>query len=389
MNELITSALLSGDTTDIISLQNSKLLNSLEKKWIDWIDDYVMKFGVPPTLERFEKNFETTFVRVESSDPIADVFEQTLQALRNRFVREYVTKHQESLKNGDDPSTLVQDLFEAVRHDKRGLVDIADFDKSDYFHVGELLPTGLETLDTVTGGFAKGDLAFIAGRLGDGKTTLLRYLIAKWYLDGKKILLISNEIRWDEMLWQIDAILGCLPPGEKRSGKFSEETKRRLKFLRYFAKNHTGKIVIPKHTVRNPADLYGMIAEYHPDVIAIDGAYLMSGDGKATAEWQQLAIVTRELKQMANNQNVAIIGVIQANRQAEAQKHISSSSLAGSDTFGQDADIVLSVKFDRIEGMRRFSSVYTTKNRFGELKSFDVWTDYECMMMGELPYETV
>lgn len=387
MNELITKSLQAGDTTDVISLQNSKLLTPLEKKWIDWIDDYVMKFGVPPTLERFEKEFDKTFVSVETKDPIADVMEQTLKALRNRFVREYVTKHQESLKNGDDPSALVQDLFEAVRHDKRGLVDTSDFDRSDYFDVDELLPTGIPSLDAITGGFAKGDLGFIAGRLGDGKTTFLRYLIAKWYLEGKRVLLISNEIRWDEMLWQIDSILGCLPPGEKRSGKFSEETKRRLRFIRYFAKHHEGKIVIPKHTVRNPSDLYGMIAEYQPDVIAIDGAYLMSGDGKATAEWQQLAVVTRELKQMANNLNVAIVGVIQANRAAEMQRNITSSSIAGSDTFGQDADVVLSIKFDRVEGTKRIAYVYTTKNRFGEMRGFEIYTDYETMTMGEHPSE--
>lgn len=383
LNELITASLMTGATSEILTIE-SRLLSTVEKKWVQFIRDYSIKFGVAPSLSRFENEFSSTFVAVPTPDPLADVAEQALTALRNRFTREYITKHQDMLKNGDDPTLIIRELFDVVMRDSLGCTALSAFDNQAYFEVSDLLPTGLPTIDALTGGFAKGDLGFIVGRLGDGKTSMLRHLIAKWYLAGKRILLISNEIRWDEMLWQVDCILANLPPGEKRSGKWSETTKQKLRFLRHFASIHDGEIVIPRRTVRNPAELHGLIAEHRPDVVAIDGAYLMSGDGKATSEWQQLAAVSRELKQIANNLNVAVVGVIQANRGAELQVKMTSSSIAGTDSFGQDADIVWSVRFQKTEGMRRYVKASTVKNRHGMMGDCTLCFDYGDMSLYEV-----
>lgn len=384
INELVTKSLEAQSTSEILTIE-SRLLSTIEVKWVNFIRQYAIEFGVAPSLSRFEKEFDTTFIAVPSPDPLADVAKQTVKALRNRFVREYIVKNQQALKDGEDPSQLIAELFDVVMKDSLGCVSLSDFDNAPYFQTADLLPTGIPTIDAITGGFAKGDLGYITGRMGDGKTSFLRHLIVRWYLAGKRILLISNEIRWDEMLWQIDCILGNLPPSEKRTGKISDKTREMLKMLRHFSTIHDGEIIIPRRTVRNPAELHGLIAEHMPDVVAIDGAYLMSGNGKATSEWQELAAVSRELKQIANNLNVAVVGVIQANRLAENQVKMSSSSIAGTDAFGQDADIVWGLRFKTTEGLVRIVTASTVKNRHGIAGSCDLFFDYSNMTMGESP----
>ena len=87
----------------------------------------------------------------------------------------------------------------------------------------------MSILDEATGGINDGDLVYIVGRPQDGKTTFLLHLIARWFWEGKTVLVVSNEIPWRDMLFKIDSILAGIPVSERRSGKFTEESKLKLK----------------------------------------------------------------------------------------------------------------------------------------------------------------
>ena len=384
MNELITESLKRGKTRFLFKFTDS-LLSKTEKQWLAWIQKYTIDFGVPPTLQRFSTEFSTSFVVVENIDPLEDIFQQELKRKKNLVVRAYIQKNIDGLREGDDPSQMIEDLHRQIAVGDSNVVETDSFDRSEYFREVNRIFTGIDSLDEATGGINDGDLVYIVGRPQDGKTTFLLHLIAKWFWEGKKILIVSNEIPWIDMLFKIDAILAGVSVGEKRSGKWKPGSKEKLQFMQYLSSIASNKIVIPNKPIRKPSEVLALIQEYNPDVVAIDGAYLMSMTGAATVEWQDLAAVSRDLKAIANTTGKPIVGVIQANRGASEAQIVTGANIAGSDAFFQDPDLVFSLRhmINGGDNMSRTVNLATTKNRHGVFLSTTIEYDFENMTLRE------
>ena len=386
MNKLITCSLENGKLNFLTKVPKT-LLNKTEIKWVDWIREYSLRFGVPPTLERFQDEFISSFVSVESADPLADVFEQEVTEKKNMYVRNYIQQHQEELRNGADPTGMLDELNRSIYVDMTDSVDSGEFDRDEYLlPVGKFF-TGVSILDEATGGINDGDLVYIVGRPQDGKTTFLLHLIARWFWEGKTVLVVSNEIPWRDMLFKIDSILAGIPVSERRSGKFTEESKLKLKLLQYLAKRLPNKIIVPKHPVRTSIEIQSLMRLYKPDIVCIDGAYLMSNNpaSEALGDWKEMAAVSRDLKQTANTLETPIIGVVQANRGAAETDKVAGHNIAGSDAFFQDPDIVLSVR--QVEatttGLEKSVKISTTKNRHGVMATSNIILDFQNMTLKE------
>ena len=86
------------------------------------------------------------------------------------------------------------------------------------------------------------------------------------------------------------------------------------------------------------------IRETKPDLVIVDGMYLMRDDrsGKRDVDWKAIAHISQDLKLTAQEFGVPLIGVTQANRGSEG-KESSLSGLGYSDSFAQDADAVFQV----------------------------------------------
>jgi replicative DNA helicase len=91
------------------------------------------------------------------------------------------------------------------------------------------------------------------------------------------------------------------------------------------------------------------IKEYDPDIVYVDGVYLMHDDrtNKRTSDWQGIAHITQDLKRMAKQQNIPIVGSTQANRSAEKSKGDSKSEVAFGDAFTMDADYLIRIIYEK------------------------------------------
>lgn len=85
------------------------------------------------------------------------------------------------------------------------------------------------------------------------------------------------------------------------------------------------------------------IQEYNPDIVFVDGVYLMHDDrgGKRSSDWQAISHITQDLKSLGKRANLPIVGSTQSNRQGEKTKGASLSEMAFSDSFVQDGDYVI------------------------------------------------
>jgi replicative DNA helicase len=91
--------------------------------------------------------------------------------------------------------------------------------------------------------------------------------------------------------------------------------------------------------------LQSKIKDVKPDLVIVDGMYLMKDDrsGQRTMDWKAIAQISQDLKLTAQDFNIPLIGITQANRAADKSKGEDLTELAYSDSLGQDADAVFRV----------------------------------------------
>jgi len=327
-----------------------------EIKWVSWIRNYFNDFGSPPTIERFCNEF-TDFVFVESKDPIADVFAMEIGLRRNTIMREWVIANTEELKDGKDPYNKLVEVIGKLQVPSRQIVSAENYDVSSFFDSVTMYKTGFKSLDENSGGIGKGDLVYIFGRPGSGKTTLLLSMIVKWILDGTNVVVISNEIRYEDIVFKLYAQMVGVDISAKRRNALTEIDKKKLLVAKHFLQINKNLRVV-KGAISDVSQVSNFIDE-KTEILAIDGAYLMS----KSPDWKDLTSVSNTLRTISNNSGIAIVGVIQANRGATEKTGL--DNVAGSDSFTQDADIILGVNPAGLITGGRSVNILSSKNRHG------------------------
>lgn len=339
MNPLITASLRTGDVHSLFNFPR-ELLSPHEKTLVEWVVGYVARYGRPPTVERLGEEF-ATFVAVDSSDPIGDIYEKTLVKKRNRYTREYILGIQEELKAGKDPLPYIEKLHQQIRGGQSDVTRYTTYDRSAYHRRPTSFPYEIPVIDQYTGGIAAGDLIYLIGRLGTGKTTFALWVVSKWLQRERKVLMVSNENRADDVIAKVDSYIGGFNPIKKRTMQWSEEDFNRLNTVSFIARNMGGEMYIPNHPVKDVKEVQNLIYTYRPDIVVVDGIYLMQG-ANGDSHWEKITNISRSLKQLAEGEGIPVLGIHQANRSAIGKK-IEIEHIAYADALAQDADLVMAI----------------------------------------------
>lgn len=358
MNELITKSLELGDVHLLFGFPK-QLMSKFEGKVVEWISDYVRRYNQPPTIERLCKEFDT-FVPRTTPDPLGDIYEIQLVKKRNHYTREYMTQIQDELKKGVDPLPFIQELYRTVNAGGSDITKYSTFDRSVYHRKPTSYPYGIDILDRYTGGASPGDLIYLIGRLGTGKTTFALYMLGKWLMADKRILMVSNENRADDVIAKIDSYIGGFNPIKKRTMEWSEDDLNRISTVSFIASRMKGDVYIPNRPVQDVKEVQGLIMAHQPDIVIVDGIYLMNGAG-GDSHWEKITSISRNLKQLAEGEGVPIVGIHQANRNAVGKK-IEVEHIAYADALAQDADLLLAINPED-DGSIFVESI---KNRWGK-----------------------
>lgn len=91
--------------------------------------------------------------------------------------------------------------------------------------------------------------------------------------------------------------------------------------------------------------LQAKIRELKPDIVFVDGLYLMKDDrtNSRSVDWKNIAHISQDMKLTGQEFDIPVVGVTQANRQADKAKGVDLTELAYADALGQDADVVMRV----------------------------------------------
>lgn len=226
--------------------------------------------------------------------------------------------------------------------------------------------TGYNNLDKVTSGFGKGELWYIAGRPGQGKTAFLCNLILNGALAEvpTKSVMFSLEMDRQSLIERLIAAYTDLELSTTlRMGYMTVEDANRVtetlnlfKSLPiYIDTNFSSNVDYIKTSIRKLARTDGL------DIAYIDYIQLLAE--RDTDATQALGKISRDLKLLAGELGIPIVVASQLNRQVEMRpdKRPILSDLRQSGNLEEDADGVI--------GLYRESYYKETKDTLVELET--------------------
>lgn len=212
-----------------------------------------------------------------------------------------------------------------------------------------------EPLQDATLGIQADDYIVFYGRPKSMKSFVLCALAAHVYRSGGRVLIYTKEMPAWQLFRRIVAFLAKLPYDDVRLGRLLGADMQSIKDLETFIKGRAREThgqhditVISGKDVPGSDNISWMrtkVEKYKPDVLFIDGLYLMSADGKREMgkDHERVANISRAARQMVLDTGVPLIATMQANRKAAGHSKAELDEVAYSDTIGQDATVVMRV----------------------------------------------
>lgn len=232
--------------------------------------------------------------------------------------------------------------------------------------------SGFDVFDTVSDGFQKGELSILAARPSIGKTSLALSMcmnIAK----AHPVAFISLETPDKMIAFKITGLLTNVPIFYLRKG-FLTEQKYKETFEQKVSEFQQRNFFLVDKTSVDIMELKSivrrLVLQYGIEIVFVDYIGLVDAGSSNMPVYEKQSIVSRSLKEMAREFNIAICALCQVSRGAEGQnKPPLLSDLRGSGSIEQDADVVMFIHGNRIipkDEQSATRELIIAKNRNGE-----------------------
>lgn len=245
------------------------------------------------------------------------------------------------------------------------------------------ISTGWDPLDELTAGWQGGDLIVVLARRGMGKTyAMIRSALQAWN-EGYSVLFVTMEMTMVQIVRRMVAIRAGLNPDLVRRGMLTDRALHRLReTANLFRSEETAPFwLLPGSFNKTTADVDNLVQEFRPDIVFIDGSYLLKPQLRQQARWEIQGQLHEELKSgVALARDVPVVCSVQVSRQGGKSKS-GDGIAAGSDIIEQVASIMVRIQKGQgrfSENRRRYDLV---KNRDGRLGRFTTHFEFDPLNM--------
>tara|TARA_Y100000593_G_scaffold42888_2_gene82110 strand:- start:4172 stop:5506 length:1335 start_codon:yes stop_codon:yes gene_type:complete len=221
-----------------------------------------------------------------------------------------------------------------------------------------IIKTGFQGIDDLSGGMTRGEITVIGGRPGHGKTTTMLNMVKACIDQGLKVLVFNREMTNIEMLKKLivlessklsylDVRLGYVGDIAKRAEL--EATKENIE-KKYNADKFAMFDNMPSFDESS-----SQAKKFKPDVIFDDYIQLIAPNNKIVERRLQLEKIVNDYKWLAKKQKCACVLLSQLNRGLESRNDGKPrlSDLAESGAIEQVAENVLFVYYDHKVNMNK------------------------------------
>lgn len=327
--------------------------------------------GDVPTLNYIRKRYPTFGVNIKT-------VKRSVDSLLNEFIDDKVRM---SLISALDlatdtaetsPTNTLDRLLESLSKLKAGSANLQkttftnniDFIREQYEMVKSKkgclgIPYPWDKFTEVTMGIQNGEFIVIYGRPKSMKTWIMLQIAANAYLNhGKRVLFYSREMSEAQILQRLAASVSKIDYKLFKLGKLEPTEEAKFNYVLDMMQSFDQ---IPSAGNRKPffsiltdrqvtkgggvTAIKDAIERQDPDLVCVDAMYLMANDregGARSVKWTNQSAITQDLKQLALQSDIPIIGTTQANRKGQYE-NMGTADIGFSDSYGQDADYILKV----------------------------------------------
>src|SRR2546422_4821366 len=239
------------------------------------------------------------------------------------------------------------------------------------------IPSGFREIDYYTEGFTTGDLIVVASRPSVGKTSLALAMAFEIARRGRPALLFSLEMDAKQIVSRFLALNSRMDLLALRTGNIIDtDAAAALHGVPILIDDTPGISIMELRTKARRA-----ISHEKIEVIVVDYLQLVRAGGDEENRVQEIATITRNLKSLARELGVVVIGLSQLSRAAgDAGGEPKLSTLREGGSLEQDSDIVIMLWRDREEtpaGAPRLINGSVAKNRNGPTGGFQLLFESE------------
>ena len=241
------------------------------------------------------------------------------------------------------------------------------------------IPTYWKTLDKIILGFQDSHLITLAGRPAVGKSWISCICAYKAWLSGHRVLFVTKEMDINEIQRRLDAIHGKIGYEKFRTATLDRNARFAYKVLLKRLEKSNNTIIVSGDDSADSGvlSLNVKIEEYDPDIVFLDGAYLLSDDKDGKSKTERIYNITQDMKKLSRKLKLPIIQTTQMGRSATEEGTNNLSKIQSADSFAQDSDEVIEVYAKSENPCKMFLRVL--KQREGQIGIVEMNWDLENM----------
>ena len=228
--------------------------------------------------------------------------------------------------------------------------------------------TGLASFDTDQGGLFPGELIILAARPGIGKTSLALQVAYHVAAKGHLAYYASLEMSAVVLSTRLACSLSGVSSRLVRTGRITSQDAGKLNDA--MTEQSQATLDIHDQPGLTVAEIRRQIRRRKKrglTLAVIDYLQLLSVEDRRIPREQQVARITKSLKETAREYDIPILCLCQLNRLADGEENPQLSHLRESGAIEQDADVVLFLAPHKPTDLaRNNASLIVAKNRNGE-----------------------
>ena len=328
-----------------------------------FIWDYVTEYGQGPDIEILNSRFPD-FEMTEISN-----FAYIAQEFRKDHIRRMVYiaigGHENAIEKDAEGGLTslinsLQSLHKPEISGRQVLDDSSAMSRYDEYLLREeglsrtRLSWGIEPLTDFPVSFFKGNFVGLIADTKIGKSWIGLKIALQNYYDGKRVIILSPELSHDELGHRIDTILSYMsgvPISHYRLVNGIAGIGENYKFmLRGLNEGNRGELIGYNRGVTDkltPSDVAYMIRSENPDLVLVDGIYLVDPDEGPSQMWIEMQNKCKAFKTLATDTQTALLVINQTGRQRDANNQLPTeglaSAVAGGYDFNRFVDTLISV----------------------------------------------
>lgn len=203
------------------------------------------------------------------------------------------------------------------------------------------MPSGINGLDRRTAGFHKGELTVLGARPAVGKSALGIHIALSAAASGYHVAVCSREMTNVQYGTRIVARGTRVDPQKLRTGAIEEEDWTQIaEATTAYSRLNVDYMFSTRFIEDLRMEVQNKVDSDNLDMLVVDYLQLMQSRQRFEKDYQRIAYVSKMLKDMTTDLNIAIVALAQVGRTSDGNMP-TLAELRGSGDIEQDADNVI------------------------------------------------